>query len=208
MVLPDSSRVPRVPLYSGTRSTTPPRISHTGLLPSLARLSSHVLLSACAREESAASSDPAPRPHPCNACRLTHGWFRLFPFRSPLLRESLLLSLPEGTEMCQFPSFASLSGCRGMTLGGFPHSEILGSKRAPAPRGLSQNCHVLHRLPAPRHPPYALRSLTTVTSTPKRMSSTVPCGSHGAFVFIKRTSFPIRFSYQGAIGWSPIGWWS
>jgi hypothetical protein len=31
--------------------------------------------------------------------------FRLFPFRSPLLRESLLLSLPQGTEMFQFPWF-------------------------------------------------------------------------------------------------------
>ena len=29
--------------------------------------------------------------------------FRLFPFRSPLLRESRLLSLPRGTEMFQFP---------------------------------------------------------------------------------------------------------
>ena len=29
--------------------------------------------------------------------------FRLFPFRSPLLRESRLLSFPRGTEMFQFP---------------------------------------------------------------------------------------------------------
>jgi hypothetical protein len=33
--------------------------------------------------------------------------FRLFPFRSPLLRESSFLSLPRGTEMFQFPRFAS-----------------------------------------------------------------------------------------------------
>src|SRR3954467_15821655 len=32
--------------------------------------------------------------------------FRLVPVRSPLLRESLLLSLPPGTEMFQFPGFA------------------------------------------------------------------------------------------------------
>ena len=31
--------------------------------------------------------------------------FGLFPFRSPLLRESLLLSIPRGTEMFQFPRF-------------------------------------------------------------------------------------------------------
>ncbi len=33
--------------------------------------------------------------------------FRLFPFRSPLLRESQLISFPKGTEMFHFPSFAS-----------------------------------------------------------------------------------------------------
>ena len=33
-------------------------------------------------------------------------WFRLFRVRSPLLAESLLLSLPGGTEMVHFPPFA------------------------------------------------------------------------------------------------------
>ena len=37
---------------------------------------------------------------------LTQTRFGLFPVRSPLLRESLLLSFPDGTEMVQFPSFA------------------------------------------------------------------------------------------------------
>ena len=32
----------------------------------------------------------------------------LFPFRSPLLRESRLISLPSGTEMFHFPEFAQL----------------------------------------------------------------------------------------------------
>ena len=36
---------------------------------------------------------------------ITPARFRLFPFRSPLLRESLLLSFPQGTEMFQFPWF-------------------------------------------------------------------------------------------------------
>ena len=45
--------------------------------------------------------DPATPPH---ASVLG---FRLFPFRSPLLRESSFLSLPRGTEMFQFPRFAS-----------------------------------------------------------------------------------------------------
>lgn len=33
--------------------------------------------------------------------------FGLFPFRSPLLWESLLISSPSGTEMFHFPEFAS-----------------------------------------------------------------------------------------------------
>ena len=37
--------------------------------------------------------------------------FRLFPFRSPLLRESRLFSLPRGTEMFQFPRFPLSSLC-------------------------------------------------------------------------------------------------
>ena len=36
-------------------------------------------------------------------------WFRLFPLRSPLLRESLLLSLPPATKMFQFAGFARAS---------------------------------------------------------------------------------------------------
>ena len=38
---------------------------------------------------------------------ITYDRFELFPFRSPLLRESRLLSLPRGTKMFQFPRFAS-----------------------------------------------------------------------------------------------------
>ena len=42
-------------------------------------------------------------PRAATAGALTRREFRLFPFRSPLLRESLLLSFPPGTEMFQFP---------------------------------------------------------------------------------------------------------
>ena len=45
--------------------------------------------------------------------------------------------------------------------GGFPHSEILGSKLAYcSPRHIVV-CHVLLRLQMPRHSPYALNNLTT-----------------------------------------------
>ncbi len=69
------------------------RFLTTGLSPSLVPLStassnvhSHVLL----------SHDPNGINH----------WFRLVPFRSPLLWESLLISLPQATKMFQFAWFA------------------------------------------------------------------------------------------------------
>jgi hypothetical protein len=43
--------------------------------------------------------------------------------------------------------------------GGFPHSEILGSKPVRSSPKLIAAYHVLHRLLAPRHPPNALLSL-------------------------------------------------
>src|SRR5690606_13142100 len=45
---------------------------------------------------------PALQPHPDES-----GWFGLVRFRSPLLTESLLLSFPPGTAMCQFPGCAT-----------------------------------------------------------------------------------------------------
>ena len=91
--------------------------------------------------------------------------FGLIPFRSPLLRESLLLSLPGGTKMFQFPPFRLLTLCIEVRIpevysGGFPHWEIPGSKPAyGSPRLIAVN-HVLHRLLVPRHPPYTLFNLT------------------------------------------------
>ena len=43
--------------------------------------------------------------------------------------------------------------------GGFPHSEIFGSKDAPASPKLIAGCHVFHRLVSPRHSPGALIAL-------------------------------------------------
>ena len=68
---------------------------------------------------------------------ITHDRFSLFRVRSQLLTESLLFSLPEGTEMFHFPAFPlpALYIQAGVTrsqkrLAGFPHSDILGSKLA------------------------------------------------------------------------------
>ena len=76
------------------------------------------------------------------------------------------MSFPPANEMFQFAGFASYTyefsaGYR--QSGGFPHSEIPGSKRAPNSPGLIAECHVLHRLSVPRHPPNALLTLETTS---------------------------------------------
>jgi hypothetical protein len=83
-------------------------------------------------------------PDPARPSGLTLDRFRLIPFRSPLLRESLLLSSPRGTEMFQFPRFPLLAlcvqarvtpryGCR-VSPFGRPRIEAWSA----APRGFSQ----------------------------------------------------------------------
>jgi hypothetical protein len=71
--------------------------------------------------------------------------FGLIPFRSPLLRESLLLSSPRGTEMFQFPRFPLPVLCvqtgvtphDGCGVSPFGHPRI--DAWSTAPRGLSQS---------------------------------------------------------------------
>jgi hypothetical protein len=67
--------------------------------------------------------------------------------------------------MVHFPPLPSCTyefstGCSGINQSGFPHSDIPGSKPACGSPRLIAACHVLHRLLAPRHSPYALSSLT------------------------------------------------
>ena len=98
-----------------------------------------------------------PRWSPTTPAGIASRRFRLFPLRSPLLRESLLISLPPGTEMFQFPGFASATygfsdGWPGMTPAGFPHSEIPGSVLA------RQLPEAYRSLPRPSSPPGAKAS--------------------------------------------------
>ena len=84
------------------KSTTESTLSsRTGLSPSLAPHSRGLRLTSLSAY--VAPTTPTPR----------GGRFGLGPVRSPLLRASQLLSLPLGTEMFQFPRFASR--LRGMT---------------------------------------------------------------------------------------------
>ena len=171
MGLPASHRVTRAPWYSGTSSSEPAAIRIRGchpLWPALPDRSARLLV----------CNSPT-RPYPCQMMAfnppppthtgLAETGFGLFPFRSPLLWESRLLSLPAGTEMFHFPAWASRGLWiqlreRRQTSPGFPHSGIPGSRPACGSPRLIAACYALHRLLMPRHPPYTLSNLTSFTS--------------------------------------------
>ena len=84
-----------------------------------------------------------------------------------------------------------------MTLAGFPHSDILGSKPACGSPRLIAACHVLHRLSAPRHPPYTLSSLTKLNTSNEsyRLGSIQLSKSakpHARLLHLSRATFAAR----------------
>jgi hypothetical protein len=91
-------------------------------------------------------------------------WVWAFPISLAATFGISVIYFPLGTEMVHFPRLAHTSLCiqpavTGVHPAGFPHSDIPGSKPACGSPRLFAACHVLHRLLAPRHPPYALSSL-------------------------------------------------
>src|SRR5690625_2532298 len=105
VVLPDSHGIPRAPRYSGTAPTPTATASPTGLSPAPAPLPNGFGYSNHRRARSADRAGTTPQPHARNGCRLFHArGLATIPVRSPLLRESLLFSLPAGTEMFHFPA--------------------------------------------------------------------------------------------------------
>ncbi len=158
MVLADSHGIPRVPRYSGTCPARQRAFAY-GAVTLYGRPFQAVRL-ACCLVTRRPCGQAGPTTPPCKHDGL--GYVRV---RSPLLAESLLFSVPVGTEMVHFPTLPSLAygfsqGYPGMSLGGLPHSEIAGSKLVCSSPALIAAYHVLHRLLAPRHSPYALSSLT------------------------------------------------
>jgi hypothetical protein len=122
-------------------------VSSTGVLPSTPDLS-HVLRlhirfltrRPAGRPIKHTPTTPTTQPLP----GITRDWFSLIRFRSPLLSESRLFSLPAGTEMFHFPAFpphtlyiqvrvTAHDDCR---VSPFGHPRI--TARLTAPRGLSR----------------------------------------------------------------------
>ena len=140
MVPPDSDRAPPTPPYSGSRlgwSTFQVRGCHP-LRPAFPGAFPYALFFRVAGP----TTPRAPR----------RPRFGLFPFRSPLLGESLLFSFPPTTGMFRFVGFASpLRGCRASArrVAPFGHPRISGRSRLPVDfRGL----------PRPSSPPGAKAS--------------------------------------------------
>ena len=111
----------------------------------------------------------APQPRLHNDCCLTCTRFRLFPVRSPLLRESLFDFFSSGyldVSVLPVPLRILFIHIRisGLLPDGLLHSDVSGSKVACTSPELFAACHVLHRHPAPRHPPCALIILTYLKS--------------------------------------------
>ena len=137
MVLTDSHGISRAPCYLGYSSRQEKHFDYgvrTLYDPPFNAVRLYLLVTPTHRQTCLKSPTT---PNVQRLPAITHARFSLFRFRSPLLTESRLLSLPVGTEMFHFPTFplpalyiqAGVTGSARRPAG-FPHSEILGSKCA------------------------------------------------------------------------------
>ena len=166
MVLTDSHGISRAPCYLGYSSRCAQHFdygagTHYGPPFKTVRLYRHITSNT---RQNVQKSPATPGMQRLPA--ITHTRFSLIRFRSPLLTESLLFSLPVGTEMFHFPTFPlpALYIQAGVTRSqnawrGFPirtpsdQNSLISSPR------LIADCYVLLRLQMPRHPPFALKDL-------------------------------------------------
>ena len=119
---------------------------------------------------------------------LTRSRFSLIRFRSPLLTESRLFSLPVGTEMFHFPTFPPHALCVQARVtphdwcGVPPFGNPRINARLTAPRGLSQPptsfigswCPGIHRVPLTTWPHKHPRPSTTKMGPPPAQTGTRP----------------------------------
>jgi hypothetical protein len=138
MVPANSCKIPRVPHYSGIKLKKSLFLTYAAITLfgcSFQNILLNLTLCYCL----------TPRPQLSKP-----NWFRLFRVRSPLLTESLLFSLPLGTEMVHFPRLATLSSLKGS-----PIRKSAGQRLSASHRSLSQlttsfiasKCLGIHRLP-------------------------------------------------------------
>ncbi len=157
MVPPASHKVSRASWYSGYQSSAPNdslRGSHpvSPCLPTPSRGQAHFY------------------PGPTTPVVPKNHWFGLLPVRSPLLRESRLISSRRATEMFQFthcpPSLpmCSAGGRQTSLWRGCPIRILRAHRLHAAPPERFAGLRVLLRPSAPRHPPRTLCSLFSSSS--------------------------------------------
>jgi hypothetical protein len=163
VVPPDSHRISRARCYLGTRSGDA-AFSCTGLSPSTATPSRGLPLTTAFSYSLYIRQNIRNGPTTPTTQRLpaiTCDRFSLIRFRSPLLTESRLFSLPVGTEMFHFPTFPPHALCVQARVtphdwcGVPPFGNPRINARLTAPRGLSQPptsfigswCQGIHRVP-------------------------------------------------------------
>ena len=104
--------------------------------------------------------------------------------------------------MFQFPGFPAHDylihhALRDSSSRGFPHSEICGSMLICSSPQLIAACHVLLRLPMPRHSPYALLRLNYLQQFDLLLlvlASCKNCCAHTFAVLMAKLFFPIAIS--------------
>ena len=163
MVPPDSHGISRAPCYLGSHSGGTVVFVYGGLTlcagPFACPSTNAVLCHSPPSRQTGLNGPTTPNTQRLPA--LTRARFSLFHFRSPLLAESRLLSLPVGNEMFHFPTFPPHTLCVQVWVTGhdscrvspFGHPRI--TARLAAPRGLSQPptsfigswCQGIHRAP-------------------------------------------------------------
>ena len=122
----------------------------------------------------------APVAGPTTPVARLSGWFGLFPVRSPLLRESRLISLRRATEMFQFAHcppaclLYSAGGVQTSLWTGCPIRNLRAHRSHAAPPERFAGLRVLHRSSAPRHPPRTLSNLFVICSLLLFLAS-LPC---------------------------------
>jgi hypothetical protein len=143
----DSQHIPRARCYSGIMTTTRVMFSRTGLSPTTAAHPRNVPLTPHNRPSEIRQNPyvTTPQPRIRNPCRVSHEHgLATIRFRSPLLTESQLFSLPVGTEMFHFPTFPphtyfiqhAVTPHNGCWVTPFGHPRI--TARLTTPRGLSR----------------------------------------------------------------------
>ena len=124
--------------------------------------------------------------------------FGLFRFRSPLLPESHVVFSSSGYLDVSVHRVPFLTLCIGVKMtevcsAGFPHSDISGSLDICSSPKLFAAYHVFHRLLVPRHPPYALSSITNLLRprvwTSLHISSVICVGNSLLFLFVFSNQF-------------------